>query len=364
MKNLIAIAISASLLIIPHDLLADGHDNFEDEPTAPSASSKRNVSLPDDAPFQRACNASINMRDWESSEVCGCAGQYTSAKPSGGVSAKDLANNPHWVKQPDAYSYNDMVQLNKKSGTMIEWDSATRLADGRWSCRASFFGYVLGNGDLTLSWRGRFIPHPLGDEVADKPNNIMMSPHQLFEKGNRYRTGIDDSLFSEGQRLICRAAALDHPTALKTCGDYHWLGHHVPMNKSKGIQLWKKAALAGVTGVAADVGYKYWLGKGVPQDYRAALKWFRLAVQQGDFDSHRMVTDLEKKIASEKAAPPIFAGKPPEPTAGPKQQEAAPEVKNDGSVSKRLKALKKLLEEGLITKEEAAVKRKEILKNL
>jgi S1-C subfamily serine protease len=70
-------------------------------------------------------------------------------------------------------------------------------------------------------------------------------------------------------------------------------------------------------------------GQGVPQDYKTALEWYRLAAGRGDTDAQKAVRDLEKKIASEKATPPVIAKKAPEPTPNPRQQEAAPAARPD-----------------------------------
>ena len=62
--------------------------------------------------FQSGCASSTNIKDWESKAVCSCAGQYTKAFDKA-VSAKDLVENPDWVKQPDAIEYSDLVALYK-----------------------------------------------------------------------------------------------------------------------------------------------------------------------------------------------------------------------------------------------------------
>ena len=64
------------------------------------------------------------------------------------------------------------------------------------------------------------------------------------------------------------------------------------------------------------------------------------------------VKRLEEKIGSQNASPP-------------NSPQNAPKTNGGGSsITDRLKALKKLEDAGLISKEEAAAKRKEILKNL
>jgi TPR repeat protein len=43
------------------------------------------------------------------------------------------------------------------------------------------------------------------------------------------------------------------------------------------------------------LGYVYWNGKGVPQDYVQAVKWFRKAAEQGNADAHNALGDAYRK---------------------------------------------------------------------
>tara|TARA_R110002020_G_C16011920_1_gene751177 strand:+ start:88 stop:582 length:495 start_codon:yes stop_codon:yes gene_type:complete len=95
------------------------------------------------------------MKDWEDKELCSCAGYYTRDFEKA-VSARDLAKNPDWVKQPDAQTYQELAQMYKDKEP-VEFGNAIKLKNGKWFCRASFFGFVTGNGSLDLDWRGRYI---------------------------------------------------------------------------------------------------------------------------------------------------------------------------------------------------------------
>jgi hypothetical protein len=114
--------------------------------------------LKNDATFQKACNSSTNLRDWEYRSVCWCYGQYTK-KFKSAVSALDLENNPDWVKQPNVSNYSELSNLSKElktaGGPFIESGMPIKSKDGKWSCRASFFGVVTGSGSLEFDWRGR-----------------------------------------------------------------------------------------------------------------------------------------------------------------------------------------------------------------
>ena len=47
------------------------------------------------------------------------------------------------------------------------------------------------------------------------------------------------------------------------------------------IEGLRERALAGSAAAQVRMGGLYWLGEGVPEDYEAAAKWFRLAAEQG-----------------------------------------------------------------------------------
>ena len=47
------------------------------------------------------------------------------------------------------------------------------------------------------------------------------------------------------------------------------------------IEGLRERALAGSAAAQVRMGRLYWLGEGVPEDYEAAAKWFRLAAEQG-----------------------------------------------------------------------------------
>ena len=47
------------------------------------------------------------------------------------------------------------------------------------------------------------------------------------------------------------------------------------------LQEWKPLAEAGDANVQAILGIRYYIGQGKPQDYAEAMKWFRLAADEG-----------------------------------------------------------------------------------
>jgi S1-C subfamily serine protease len=71
----------------------------------------------------------------------------------------------------------------------------------------------------------------------------------------------------------------------------------------------------------------YNFGEGVPQDDKTALKWYRLAAEQGNVSAQYSLKNLERQIAehpqqkpSPTVTPPEIAKKPPPPTPTPRRK--------------------------------------------
>ena len=60
---------------------------------------------------------------------------------------------------------------------------------------------------------------------------------------------------------------------------------------------WKPLAKQGNAGAQFRLGDMYHQGEGVPQNHKTAVKWYRLAVEQGEADAQHFVKCLEEKIA-------------------------------------------------------------------
>jgi len=59
-------------------------------------------------------------------------------------------------------------------------------------------------------------------------------------------------------------------------------GQGVPQDYKEAVKWWKLAAEQGDTQAQYNLGQMYYKGQGVPQDYKEAVKWYRLAADQGD----------------------------------------------------------------------------------
>ena len=63
------------------------------------------------------------------------------------------------------------------------------------------------------------------------------------------------------------------------------------------LKWFRLAAEQGLAEAQNDLGYMYKEGQGVTQDYKEALKWYRLAAEQGHAEARKKIKrlDLEPK---------------------------------------------------------------------
>ena len=63
------------------------------------------------------------------------------------------------------------------------------------------------------------------------------------------------------------------------------IGKGIPQDHKAAVKWFRLAAEQGNARAQHNLGVACNIGKGVPQDYKAAVKWFRLAAEQGDADA-------------------------------------------------------------------------------
>ena len=56
----------------------------------------------------------------------------------------------------------------------------------------------------------------------------------------------------------------------------------MPQDYAEAVKWYRLAADQGLSNAQLDLGNIYYYGKGVPQDYAEAVKWYRLAADQGE----------------------------------------------------------------------------------
>jgi hypothetical protein len=69
-------------------------------------------------------------------------------------------------------------------------------------------------------------------------------------------------------------------------------GRGVPQDYTEAAKWYRLAATQGDANAQVMVGLRYDRGKGVPQDYVQAAKWFRLAAEQGEADAQSQLGSM------------------------------------------------------------------------
>ena len=62
---------------------------------------------------------------------------------------------------------------------------------------------------------------------------------------------------------------------------------------TEAVKWFSKAAEQGNAFYQAELGYNYYFGFGVPQDYAEAVKWFRKAAEQNNAKAQFFVSSAE-----------------------------------------------------------------------
>ena len=78
------------------------------------------------------------------------------------------------------------------------------------------------------------------------------------------------------------AAEQGDATAQVNLGYLYENGRGVPQDYKEAAKWYRLAAEQGDASAQNNLGYMYKNGRGVPQDYAEAVKWYRLAAEQGD----------------------------------------------------------------------------------
>ena len=78
-------------------------------------------------------------------------------------------------------------------------------------------------------------------------------------------------------------------------GWMYYAGKGVKQDYSKAFEWYKKAAEEGHAEAQNELGEMYYAGKGVEQDYRKALEWYTKSAQGGYGPDQQFLKELEEK---------------------------------------------------------------------
>lgn len=73
-------------------------------------------------------------------------------------------------------------------------------------------------------------------------------------------------------------------------------GRGVPQDDKEAVKWFRKAAEQGFATAQSNLGWMYEKGRGVPQDDKEAIKWYRKAADQGNKFAAERLKALEDEI--------------------------------------------------------------------
>jgi hypothetical protein len=164
-----------------------------------------------------------------------------------------------------------------------------------------------------------------------------------------------------------------HTLAQIRLGHLYNYGHGVPQNYETAVRwyglsysLGNHQALHNLRTTEFKLGTIYERGIGVPQNYETALRWYTLSAKHGNSPALQVLDMgiLNEKIENQESSPPSPSAAEIENQKLRKENDGIESRSSERSIASRLSILKELQDAGLITKAEAATKRKVILDSL
>jgi hypothetical protein len=125
-------------------------------------------------------------------------------------------------------------------------------------------------------------------EWLDKQENVL---NEEQPKENNSNKDINISSLIN----IRKAAEQGDAGAQFSLGWMYEIGKGVPQDYSEAAKWYRKAAEQGLGSAQSNLGVMYEIGKGVPQDYSEAAKWYRKAAEQGDTDAQLRLYNVKDK---------------------------------------------------------------------
>jgi uncharacterized protein len=97
--------------------------------------------------------------------------------------------------------------------------------------------------------------------------------------------GISCTSEEEETKALIAKAEQGYASAQYNLGIAYANGRGVPQDDKEAVKWWRKAAEQGYASAQYNLGVMYDNGRGVPQDYKEAAKWYRKAAEQGGADA-------------------------------------------------------------------------------
>ena len=125
--------------------------------------------------------------------------------------------------------------------------------------------YAIGGFMVSQGRRARLCQRP------DQPRGYVRSWRRVYPKTTQPQC-----------RGMARQPSKAMPTAQYNLGLMYNHGQGVPQDYAAAMSWYRKAAEQGLAPAQYNLGYMYDHGQGVPLDYALAVSWYRKAAEQGD----------------------------------------------------------------------------------
>jgi TPR repeat protein len=102
-------------------------------------------------------------------------------------------------------------------------------------------------------------------------------------------TAYNNKNYQLAYREIAPLANAGNPDAEHLLGLMYYMGRGVPQDYKKALEWHRKAALKGKADAQYVVGAMYYTGNAVIQDHKQAVVWFRKAAEQGHADAQQVL---------------------------------------------------------------------------
>jgi len=87
---------------------------------------------------------------------------------------------------------------------------------------------------------------------------------------------------SDKDTFVEMKAKAENPEVQYWIGQCYWRGCGIKQNAAEAVRWLKLAAEQGHVMAQRDMGYTYARGEGVTEDLEEATKWYKLAAEQGE----------------------------------------------------------------------------------
>ena len=212
--------------------------------------------------------------------------------------------------------------------------------------------------------------------LADQGDaNAQFAIGHMYEAG-KFRSAFDwldrKPEYTEAAQWYRKAAEQGYAKAQSNLGRLYAGGHGVGRDDAVAANWYRKAAIQGLADAQYNIGKRYYDGAGVPRDNVLAHSWASIAaanstgmIRQSADKLRDLVTARMEPGEISEAQRLAREWKPGEAVAPP--QAVAParaSASAEADIESRLRTLKKLWDQGLITEDDYADRRKEILQGL